>query len=478
MTIDQSRSAPGAHACESSVKESPVPSFLQLLIHNNPAGRQARLPARGVLACCLLVLCTTGGLAVAQDAPSYAGPVQPEGWRLEEWRQHSLRYTTSLRVDRPNTQDKENLTRGVEYYLYGMTQPEVLEETIINLRRGLMIDLRSKLTEDAPRRYLLEEIVRISAELLDQPPGPRLNILILLAGLPTNQTPDDPVPYVPANEILLQVIGDPNQLVECKIWAAIGLGRISRDGNPNISVKNRIAVALVDALDSPEAQTAPAASDSADWWYRMRLLEALGDNGIATNVTQEPVVIDAIARIIIDPNEHWIIRSTAARACTQLDWEPATNVSLINHIICGLAHQMAKEYNQELAQNGEEKPYWRRCFLNTYLAYRPLTQAQRQRRWGLLQKGGGADVQAAYQLLLPVFNAVTRVVDAEAIPQPAIDAVEDWLGNNRPQDWKVTPASEDLDVSSSDAPGDPTTGPTGGIPETQQTGAVVGPAGS
>jgi hypothetical protein len=467
------------------VKESLVPPFPLVSNLSISISRRTRLTcaAQGFLICCLSALPAPCRVLAQDTSQNYAGPLQPDGWTFDEWRpkKYKLYYTRALTSERLGNTDKENLKRGVEYYLYGMTQPTP-PDAIFELRRSLLIDLRSRSTKDPARQFLLDEIVRVAPELLDQPPGPRLNVLILLASLDTNQTPEPPLPYVPANQILLDAINDPDQLVECKIWAAIGLGRISRDGNPGIAVKNRIAEDLVKQLATPEAQTDPAAQNSADWWYRMRLLEALGDNGLPVNVNGEPIVIDAMMEIVVDPNEHWLIRSTAARACTQLKWGAGTNVSLINYTICQLVLEMARTYNQERDRNVREAPYWRRCFFNAYLCYRPLTAEQRQRGWGLLQQAGAqrAEVEAAYRAVLPVTNAVTRVVAAEKVPQPAIDGLGEWLENNQPDDWKVTPASEKLNVLAS-PPGETTTqtpGP-GEVPETQQTEAVIGrPSGS
>lgn len=429
---------------DSIVKEAPVPhlplSNVRIPTPRRPVVDRA---VQGLLVCCLVAMSSAAARAQSPDA----GPVQPGDWKIPEWRNYRLAYTNSLRATRLTNEDKTNLRRGVEFYLYGMTQAEP-PESILDLRRGLMTNLRSTITTDAARQYLLEEIVRISEELLDQPSKVRLNILILLASLPTNPTPDPPLPFVPANDVLLKVVNNPEQLVHCKIWAAIGLGRISRDANPNINIKNRIAVDLVRALDSPEAQTSPNSQDSAESWYRMRLIEALGDNGLPANVQQEPVVIDAMMRILHDSNEQWAIRSTAARSCTQLAWDAQTNVPLVNFEVCKLAHQMAEAYNQQLAQNNnQEAPYWRRCFLNVYLSYQPLTAEQKQRGWGLLQRAGAqymAAVRGGYDVVLPVVNAVTRDVAAEKVPQAAIDDLGSWLQNNPPDSFKVTPGSEEL----------------------------------
>jgi hypothetical protein len=438
------------------VKESPVSPFLHVLNFGIASMRRSRVSFTplGLLTCCLFICSLDAPDASAQAtslSSDWAGPVEPADWKLEEWKnKYRLKYSQALKADRLGTEERALLTRGVEYYLYSMTA-ESPPEPLIELRRRLMTELRSPITKDAAREYLLSEIVRVSKGLLDQPPGVRLNIMILLAGLSTNHTPQDPIPFEPANEVLLTVLNDPDQLVQCKIWSAIGLARISRDGNPNITLKSRIAVDLVKALDSPEAK------NSDNWWYRMRLIDAIGDNGEKVNLTQDPVAINALIKIIADPQEHWIIRSSAARAITQLKSDSQTNIPLVAHEICKLGHQMAQAYNQPLAQANKdtpkEAPYWRFCFTNWYLAFQPRTAAQKQRGWGLLQQAGAqnrAMVQEAYQASLPVINGVMRHKDAEQIPQNAIDGLDTWLKNNVPDNFKVTPASEELKQPASD----------------------------
>jgi hypothetical protein len=53
-------------------------------------------------------------------------------------------------------------------------------------------------------------------------------------------------------------------------------------------------------------------------------------------------------------------------------------------------------------------------------------------------------VQAAYAVVMPVINSVTRNRAPEQIPQAAIDGLGGWLEDNVPDDFKVTPASEEL----------------------------------
>lgn len=454
--------------------------LFQVLNFGIPSMRRSRVSFTplGIVACCVFVYSLGASQASAQatSQSSWAGPVEPNGWKLEDWKKLRLDFTLALKATRLGTKERELLTRGIEYYLYSMTA-ENPPSPIIELRRQLMTHLRSPspITSDAAREYMLSEVVRISQGLLDQPPGVRLNIMVLLASLSTNPAPQDPVPYEPADKVLLSVLNDPDQLVQCKIWSAIGLARISRDGNPNISVKSRIAVDLVNALNSPEAKK------SDNWWYRMRLVDAIGDNGEKVNITQDPVAIDALINIIHDPHEHWIIRSAAARAISQLKSDSQTNIPLVTHEICALGFQMAQTYNQQLAQTSKEAPYWRFCFANWYLSFQPRTAEQKQRGWGLLQQAGGQDqplVQAAYQASLPVINGVMRHKEPEPIPQGAIDGLDTWLQNNTIDNWKVTPGSDALKEAASEegshnAAGSP--GPTGdsrtGVSDVARTGS-------
>lgn len=386
-----------------------------------------------------------------KDIGNYAPPrytaEQKREWELKQ----RIKFTTTLKSDRLSSADKEVLTAGVQYYLYRMTMPEEFNN-LHEIVRKLVDEINNRLTTPEARAFLNEEVVRIGAELMDQHPHVRRNVLILAASLSSDPRAEPPTPYTGAGKLFLTVLNDPSQQPAEKLWAAKGLGRIGRSADLGIAERSRIATDLTAALDDP------AARDPKNWPYRLRLVDALGDCGLVYDVTRQPIVIDALMKIVVNQQENWIVRSASARAVTQLPYEAADNVNvpLVCYEITRLGHQMAQARNQNI-----EASHWKLCFLNLYMAFNPQTAEQKQKKWGLLQqvtRPAYAQYQPlvtnAYQLVVPVVNSVVGTVNAPAIPAAQIQAVGDWLQNNVPSDLKPTPASQDLNASA--PPPDPT----------------------
>jgi hypothetical protein len=365
---------------------------------------------------------------------------------LKAWtRTHGPKYRSALTSDNPSAADKDELTLGVKTTLYSLTlyERDGDAQGFANAVRSLADDLRRTTTKKEPRDHLNAEIVRTAAQLLDKSPKSRLNAVLVVASLSSDPAATPPKPYIPGFKLLLTVLNEPSQFVDCKIWAANGLARICRDGDPNVNDRHQIVGDLVTALDSSQAKL------PANWWYRMRLLDALGDSGLVYNLVQKPVVIDALMKVLTDRQEDWLIRSTAARAVTQLPWTATTNVPLITHEIARLTHEMGEARNQNLGN-----PRWKWCIINVYMSFMPDTVEEIQKRWGLRQQveraGLGVHkpfVEAAFQVVLPVINSVTGTANPVATPPAVLQNLGNWIQNNIPQNLKVTPESEDLKLT-------------------------------
>jgi hypothetical protein len=382
--------------------------------------------------------------ALPDDIGQYAPPKytaeQKREWELKQ----RLKYSQSLKADPLKNTDKEALTLGVQYYMYRMTMPEEFNN-LHEIRSKLLDEINNRLTTPEARAFMNDEVVRIGAELMDQHPHVRRNVLILAASLYADPRAEPPTAYTGASKLFLNVLNDPSQFPAEKLWAAKGLGRIARSGDLVVNDRSRIATDLAAALDTPQAR------DPENWPYRLRLVDALGDSGLVYDVTRQPIVIDSLMKIVVNQEENWIVRSVAARAVTQLPYEAgdSVNVPLVCYEITRLGHQMAQARNQSINAG-----HWKLCFINLYTAFNPQTAEQKQKKWGLTQqvtRPGYAQhdalVKAAYQVVIPVVNSVVGSVNAPAIPQQQIQDMGNWLQNNVPADLKPTPASEDLNAS-------------------------------
>ena len=351
-----------------------------------------------------------------------------------------LRFKQALRLERLSGADRETLTKSIQHYLYKLTVKEERQNLHIIVQKLLETINSKQLTLTEPRNFVNEEIVRIAPELLGQPPAIRLNVLILAASLVSDPTTTPARPYYGAATLFLSVLDDPKQLVESKLWAVKGLARLCRDVDFSVTERNKVATKVVAVLSEPDA-LAPQ-----NWWYRLRLVEALGDTGLCYDLQRQPIVIDTLVAILSSNKEHWMVRTTAARSATQLPWLQADNVNvpLITYQICKITREMAADRNGRL-----NAPHWPYCFLSMYLGFNPQTAEQKQKNWGLLQKvklPGYTQheplVTSAYQGLLPVVNSVMGQKVPRQTTAEEIQLLDDWLKNNVPSDNKPTPSSK------------------------------------
>jgi hypothetical protein len=381
----------------------------------------------------------------AADETKYDPPLTDKA-KVDDWQKKQngeLRFKEKLKLERLSNADKEILTGAVQNYLYRLTLKEE-RQNMHTIVQKLLETVNSKaLTLPEPRNFVNDEIVRIGPELLGQHPDVRLNLLILAASLISDPNTNPPRPFAGATPLFLNVLDDPAQPPACKIWAVKGLTRICRDGDIPITQRDTIATHLVDAVGKPDAQT------QANWFYRLRLMDALGATQLCYNLQRQPTIIDTLIAVLSNRRENWLVRATAASSVTQIPWQAAdqVNVPLVTYLVCDYAREVLNARNAQL-----NAPHWKYCVLYSYLSFNPATAQQKSQNWGLMQKvkmpGYGQQeplVHSAYQALLPAVNTIMGSVAPVPVPPDQIKALDDWLKNNIPDDKKATPSSKQID---------------------------------
>jgi len=389
-----------------------------------------------------------GESAEGESPPAMTETFDPPLWSEEkenDFKKHRLSYSRSLKVDRVTEQDRQNLTRGVERYMYRLTMPELFADLPKEVLREVISDLRSPVTGKAAREFVLQEIVRVAPELYKQPKTARINLAILLTNLDSDHKAEPQVPYIPAADRLLELLQQPNQFLEVKLWCAKGLGRICRDSDPSIRLRDRIAGALLEGLASAPRHVSPEVRD----WYRGLFIEALGDTGLVYNINRQPTIIDTLMNLVADPKESWNIRTIALHAVSRLQFDASTNVDLILYEAGKLTHDMGVAYN-----NNRRAPYWREAFLRLYFSMIPRQPKEaHQRNWGLVNQtqnrsGLGqyrAKAESLLEAMAPVYNPVTG--GGNQIPPASIQNLQQWLQANAPENRRPTPESQPLPQS-------------------------------
>lgn len=377
-------------------------------------------------------------------------PDQAEAYR----RSGRLRFPATARSLNHGRDEIKLLKDNVRYFLSKLTfedrtnLPKEVADRLLN-------DIVSQFSSDPSRMIMLEEVVAIAPDLLQHPDRlTRLNtmlILIQLSAKPAdlvNRKP--PIPYVPVFQVLVDVLQDTNQNLDCRILAARGLARVCELGSPSAVERSRIATALVNTLKQN-----PPSSNEGIQWFRLRMTQALGLVDRLDDVATAPIVIDTLMGILTDPQETWLTRSEASRGVSQLPFNGSTNVPLITYSICKLLDDMSGAY-----KNQSKAPNWRRSFTNIYLSFRPqTTEDAKTKNWGLLYQvnrpGVGAHraiVEEAFAVVFPVTSPVITSKPPRSVPDSARQELQDWLEKNVPENLRPTPQSEPIGKPQSDEP--------------------------
>jgi hypothetical protein len=304
------------------------------------------------------------------------------------------------------------------------------------------------------RKYVLDGVISKSRDLFDNNYYVRLNVVLLLSQL--NKVEGGfggkgAIAYAPVAVPLLDIMQDKDQLEGVKVLTVQGLKRILLIGNVDKKRKNEIALELMSQLDQKASM----------YWYPMRLVEALGriDEPLVQKLLPgapapvlKPFHVQKLAEVMRDQNYHWIVRSEAAKSLGRISLHATVRSDLIAHEIVVLSHSMCLAYNKNLNQF-----YWQQCFLNTYLAFKPLNAAERARLAQVkpanligkvaAQKAVG---DAYQQILPPVLHILVQpvVVNNERtntpIPAAVLQVISTWIADNKPSIDRIAPGLPQL----------------------------------
>lgn len=372
---------------------------------------------------------------------------------LKEWRtKKSIDARNALGVNSPNTQQSQLLKELVHFYLSQLLQSP--DNPIRDVVDRLLGEINRANTTTAARTIIIEEVLSLARTLLTHPESQiRTDTMVLVIQLNSvpysisTGTEVPAVPYLGAAKLLISVLKDETQLLECRILAARGLARIGRDGSPSLVEKSEMAVALVGALG-----TIPAGTSDETWWFRYRVIEALGYVDRIDDVSGKPIVVETLLKVIADPQETWINRSQAALSISRLPYSGSVNVPLITHEIVKLIAQMTDAYNKS-----PKSSTWKHAFSRTYLAFRPADSKQANKRWGLLEQVKRPGVTNHERKVLDAWDASFSVFQSvltasgTPIPDAASQKLKTWIAENAPTDRSVAPGAAPLAVNARNA---------------------------
>ncbi|QDT92316.1 hypothetical protein Pan161_39830 [Gimesia algae] len=334
-----------------------------------------------------------------------------------------------------SAEDKKLIAEGAKYHVYLMTfkqdpnKPE--NETDLNkLRANILRDINfsGKISGNYQARELyLEELTKRAQDLLDNHRLVRFSAVVLLSQLDLReedrQKKTDAVAYTLAYVPLVKVLNDKNQTIEVKIVAANGLARIGKTGNPTNQLRVKIAEEIIDELTQ-------SVNDFS--WYQRSLVNALGSMGISDNLARQPIVTDALLKVMSNPKRTWEVRSAAAENIGKLPLKANADIKLITYSIVDMTRKMIQAYNANT--NGY---WWKRSFWNVYHAFKPLNPAADT---GLTKKQVNQTVvNDAYKQVINPIATIVQPGPTPPIKEEVTKAMDDWLKKNLPKNFRVAP---------------------------------------
>lgn len=365
------------------------------------------------------------GTLLGMSAPTAQGQAPewtPPAWVMDQaaidvYRRTEKSKPANLNALKANPANAAQLAVGsklVHFYVSQLLLPanQNLPKDVTDRFLG---DLLGPGISEPVRKGMLKEVATVIPTLMDHPePLVRMNAVLFLSycsedkgapGIP----PTPPRPVVQNRTVLGAIAKDRNQPWIVRNTAVLGLQRMLQDGttinHPELTnpVRSDIATDLLQVLsDALELKT----SDPESWWYRMRVVDALGYTERIDLTSGQAAIAEALLERIADPNEHFIVRSQAAVSLSQLPWTAAVNEPLVmeavGNLIVDLAAAQAKS---------PRAPVWKQCFGRVYLAFRPKSQLQANRKWGFLFKTSPVPTatnslwKAAFPILKPFIES-------------------------------------------------------------------------
>ncbi|MCX7092317.1 MAG: HEAT repeat domain-containing protein [Methylobacter sp.] len=270
---------------------------------------------------------------------------------------------------------------------------------------------------------------------------PRVQTAILLARLSElvevqgNGPQAPPVQFTKALPELLALLKQDkaNTPAGVRAWGIAGAVKLYNVQNLKIGERSKIVETLVEQINK---------SGDEPWWNQWRMVEAMGQIRVTSLADKKPIVAQALARVLIDESRDWLVRSEAATALGQLNYETGTDLGLIAYEVGQMARQMTDAYLKDPTNRR-----WKLCYIKVYGAFKP-TDANGTGT-GLLKQAQDRAALAAYRnpigavfdKVLPLVAGVVKKADTVATTQ---EELAKFLTDNPPKVDRIHSAEEPL----------------------------------
>ena len=341
-----------------------------------------------------------------------------------------------------------------------------VQELSMTERRDELTTLRKSITRyfdqfiDATKhaemkKFACDSIVKHATTLLDGNFHVRLQAVLLIGEL--NMSPEVPglrpkpaVAFIDGLPVLLDVIQPPQgglqQPEPVRILAAMGAHRLLELGRHTLKINSKIPV------DSAKRMLAQLEGNGTDW-YHLRLIEALVQTALATvpnaQNQQEPAIVEALARILSNPQRSYRIRARAAKLLGRTPMPPGVQAAPIAYSIVKLTQQIATDLNQRRIFSDHALFELNDVYL-AFKAEKGESTTDGRKQAGLVSTLNQQPIQSAYKDILPIIKSIFRQFQGapagkpvQATIEPAlIQKLNDWV---KPGDMTLVPGGVSIE---------------------------------
>lgn len=316
------------------------------------------------------------------------------------------------------------------------------------------------------KKFACRSVVKYAKTLLDGNFHVRMQAVLLIGSL--NISPEVPglrpkpaVAYIDGLPTLLDIIHAPADGIEqpepVRILAAMVATRLLKRGRHTLKVNSKIPV------DCAKRMLAELKGNGSDW-YHQRLIEALAQTALSSvpnaQNQQEPLIVEALAKILANPRRSNQIRARAAFLIGRVPMPGGLQSASIAYSIVKLTQKIATEVNQRRVSGSDAIFRLNDIYLAFVPAFKDESTTDSRKGAGLQSTLNQKPIQDAYkdikplvQLIFRQFQGAGKNEDVQIVfPATTITKLNAWT---KPDNMALAPGREPIDKPLTPPPAQP-----------------------
>jgi hypothetical protein len=337
---------------------------------------------------------------------------------VSAWKPKRLEFQDALNK-KPVPATMKAVDEGFRVAVHELSIVEKRDE-LTDIRKSIVryVDNYVDVKNEDGKKFACKTIVKYATTLLDGNFHVRMQAILLIGSL--NIAPEVPglrpkpaVAYIDGLPTLLDVIRAPQgglqQPESVRILAARSARRLLQRGRHTLKVNSKLPV---DCANRILAELKGNGSD----WYHQRLIEALAETALA-NVPnaqnlQEPLIVEALSKILANPRRSNQIRARAAKLLGRVPMPGGLQSAPIAYSIVKLTQKITTEVNQGRLAGGTAIFQINDIYLAFVPAVKGETTTDGRKGAGLLSTLNQKPIQDAHNDIKPIVQSIFRQFQA------------------------------------------------------------------